>query len=263
MHHRRIRRLESRSMKSKSPEVDAYIAQAAEFARPMLRKIRAAFHTGCPALEERLKWGMPSFEYKGLMGGMAAFQAHISWGFWRHKELPDPHHVFQADGMMHGGKITDASQLPDEKILVAYVRAAARLNEAGPRPREATTRKPPVKVPDYFLRVLRKSKKKPSRRSTPSRRAENAIMSSGSPRPSRRRRGNGGSRRRSNGWPRANRETGDTNAAEARSCPSRSLVRTRLDQCPFRHRFVTNNPMAPPSGVASRTPLKTKPPTCL
>ena len=50
-------------MGKSSPDVDAYIARAAAFARPILKKVRAAFHKGCPDLEERLQWGAPSFEY--------------------------------------------------------------------------------------------------------------------------------------------------------------------------------------------------------
>ena len=40
-------------MKNASPEVDAYISSAAKFAQPILKKVRAAFHKGCPDLEER------------------------------------------------------------------------------------------------------------------------------------------------------------------------------------------------------------------
>jgi uncharacterized protein YdeI (YjbR/CyaY-like superfamily) len=146
-------------MNNKAPEVDAYIVSAAEFARPILKRIRAAFHQGCPALEERLKWGVPSFEYKGMMGGMAAFKAHVSWGFWRQRELPDPHKILGREGMMGGGKITRLSELPPQRIIVEYVRAAARLNDAGPAKRNLKKSKPPVKVPDYFLRVLRRNRK--------------------------------------------------------------------------------------------------------
>lgn len=144
-------------MKNTALEVDAYIASAAEFAQPILKLIRTAFHQGCPALEERLKWGMPSFEYKGLMGGMAAFKAHVSWGFWRQEELPDPRKILGREGMMGGGKITRLSQLPPRKIIVEYVRTAARLNDAGPARRKLKKSRPPVKVPDYFLRVLRRN----------------------------------------------------------------------------------------------------------
>jgi uncharacterized protein YdeI (YjbR/CyaY-like superfamily) len=143
----------------KSAEIDAYIANAAPFARPILKKIRAAFHRGCPMLEERLKWGVPSFEYKGLMGGVAAFKAHVAWGFWRQKEMEDPHKIFKGEGMMGGGKITDVAELPDEKIIVEYVKAACRLNETGRMRRPKSKPKPDAKAPADLAAALKRNAK--------------------------------------------------------------------------------------------------------
>jgi len=143
----------------KNADVDAYIAEAPPFARPILKKIRDAFHRGCPDLEERLKWGVPSFEYRGLMGGAAAFKAHVAWGFWRQKEMDDPHKIFKGEGMMGGGKITDVAELPDDRVIVQYVKAACRLNEQGPMKRPKTKPKPDAKVPADLAAALRKNRK--------------------------------------------------------------------------------------------------------
>jgi hypothetical protein len=56
------------------PAVDAYIRKAAPFARPILEKVRALFHKACPEIEETIKWGFPHFEYRGVVGSMAAFK---------------------------------------------------------------------------------------------------------------------------------------------------------------------------------------------
>lgn len=141
------------------PDVDAYIAAAAPFARPILQKVRAAFHRGCPELEERIKWGVPSFEHHGLLGGMAAFRHHVAWGFSRRKELEDPEGILAGEGMFGGGKISEEKQLPSQRVLVAYVKAAARLNEAGPRRRAAPASKAPLRVPAPFQAALQASKK--------------------------------------------------------------------------------------------------------
>ena len=42
--------------KKQIPEVDLYIAKSAEFARPILKKIRTIFHKACPKAEEVTKW---------------------------------------------------------------------------------------------------------------------------------------------------------------------------------------------------------------
>ncbi len=58
------------AMGKTSPAVDACIARAAAFAQPILGKVRAAFHKGCPDLEERLQRGTPSFEHKVHLLGL-------------------------------------------------------------------------------------------------------------------------------------------------------------------------------------------------
>src|SRR5262245_10551367 len=78
------------AMKNASPQVDAYIAKSAEFARPILQRIRALFHDACPEIEETLKWSFPHFEYRGIVGSMAAFKEHVSFGFWKGKLLRAP-----------------------------------------------------------------------------------------------------------------------------------------------------------------------------
>lgn len=70
-------------MVTKDPRVDAYIEEAAEFARPILLRLRKIVHQGCPAGTETIKWGCPFFDYYGLLCGFAAFKAHCSFFFWR------------------------------------------------------------------------------------------------------------------------------------------------------------------------------------
>ena len=70
-------------MSNRIPEVDAYIAEAADFAKPILKKIRQLFHKASPKITESMKWSFPHFEYKGIIGSMAAFKNHAGFGFWK------------------------------------------------------------------------------------------------------------------------------------------------------------------------------------
>jgi hypothetical protein len=142
----------------KNPRVDSYIAKTAPFARPILEKIRTLFQRACPDIEETIKWGHVSFEHRGMVGGFAAFKQHATFGFWRQDALPDPKGLFRGRGMMASGRLTDVSQLPADKVLLDYIRAAVKLNENGAPPRK-TKPKPPLKVPPYFTAALRKNKK--------------------------------------------------------------------------------------------------------
>jgi uncharacterized protein YdeI (YjbR/CyaY-like superfamily) len=150
-------------MKNHSPEVDAYIAEAAPFARPILKKIRAIFHKAHPEMQETIKWGFPHFEYKGLVGSMAAFKKHVGFGFWKGSLMKDPLNLFSGvgDTTMNARKLTDVSELPDEDTLIRYVEEAIELNENNVKITKPK-RKGPTKelaVPDYFLAALKKNKK--------------------------------------------------------------------------------------------------------
>jgi hypothetical protein len=145
-------------MPTKTPEVDAYIAKSAPFARPIFEKLRRLFHQACPEIEEKLKWGCPSFEYKGMVGGFAGFKQHAAFGFWRQDVLPDPLGLFKTRGAF-GSKLTDISQLPADDVLLRYIHAAVELNETGAPARFKSKPKPPLKTPPWFLAALRKNKK--------------------------------------------------------------------------------------------------------
>ena len=61
-------------MPTPDPRIDAYLAQAAPFARPILAELRARIHAVCPEAEETLKWKATAFTYRGkLLAVMAAF----------------------------------------------------------------------------------------------------------------------------------------------------------------------------------------------
>lgn len=119
-------------MGEKSERVDAYIEKAADFARPILKRVRTLYHKAWPDIEETVKWGVPYFEYKGMVGGMAAFKHHVSIGFWKTALLSDPKGLFSNGGSsMSAYKMNSEDDLPAEDVLIAYIREAVDLNERG------------------------------------------------------------------------------------------------------------------------------------
>jgi len=73
---------------SRDPRIDAYIAKAAPFARPILEHVRARVHAVVPDVEETLKWSAPGFTLDGkILLIMAAFKAHAALNFWRGQEI--------------------------------------------------------------------------------------------------------------------------------------------------------------------------------
>ncbi len=142
------------------PAVDAYIEKAQPFARPILRKLREVMHKACPEIEEKIKWGVPAFDHKGPLAGMAAFKAHASFGFCKAKLMKDPQRLFNPDekGGMWGARIANVKDLPPEKVLIAYIKEAIALNEKGIKATREPTSKPVPKMPAHMLAALKKNK---------------------------------------------------------------------------------------------------------
>jgi len=63
------------------PRINAYIENAKPFAQPILKKLQQLIHKGCPDVAETIKWGMPSFVYKGTLCSFASFKNHCSFRF--------------------------------------------------------------------------------------------------------------------------------------------------------------------------------------
>ncbi len=176
--------------KTIDPRVDAYIAKSAEFARPILQRLRALVHRGCPEAEETIKWSMPFFMYRGILCHMAAFKAHCSFGF-RHQAMekmlgPDGAKANEAMGSL--GRITRLADLPSDPAMLGYIRQAAKFMESGQPARPAPKPKPALAVPAPLAAALRKILRRP-RRSRTSVRATAGNTSSGSARRSATRRG--------------------------------------------------------------------------
>ena len=150
----------------KNPAVDAYIAKSPDFAQPILKRVRALMHKACPKIEESIKWGVPHFDYKGIVAGMAAFKAHAAFGFWssrllKEKLAKDSAKLFptSAEAAMFGRKLRSVEDLPPDALLVKAIKAAVALNEAGVRPKRSLKKKPPVKPPPYLVAALRRNAK--------------------------------------------------------------------------------------------------------
>lgn len=145
----------------KDPRIDDYVARAAPFARPILKRLRRLARVACPESVETIKWGMPSFVYRGkILCGMAAFKAHATFGFWHRgmekllaKEIGRTH-----DAMGLLGRITKMSDLPADKVLVHYIRTAKKLHDSGAPARIKSKPRPALPVPADLALALRKNR---------------------------------------------------------------------------------------------------------
>ena len=144
------------------PRVDAYLQEAAAFAKPILGHVRALVHAGCPEAEETIKWNRPTFVYRRkMLCNMAAFKAHCSLGFWQSgvaAMIARDGHGRAGDSSGQFGRITSLADLPDEATLRSYLAEAVTILDGGepaiPR-RAAKPRRPEIPMPSDFAAMLK------------------------------------------------------------------------------------------------------------
>jgi len=144
-------------MGKKDPRIDLYIQKSADFARPILKRLRKLVHAGCPNVEETMKWSFPNFIYRGgILCSMAAFKAHCTFGFWKSslmKSLGGSQKLEPSMGQF--GRMTSLDDLPSDQVILKQIREAAQLNEQGAKVQRPKTKRKPLKMPPYFAKALK------------------------------------------------------------------------------------------------------------
>lgn len=148
---------------AKDKRIDAYIANAPEYAQPILKRIRELVHAAVPDVEETIKWRHPAFDYQGSMCMMVAFKNYAMLSFWKGKIMADPAGMMlldDRDAVGYLGQWASVKDMPTDKVIKQYVKEAARINKEGiklpARPKKDAAE---LVVPDYFTKALNKNKK--------------------------------------------------------------------------------------------------------
>lgn len=140
-------------MPTKDPRVNAYIAGANDFAKPILTKIRSAVHKAHPRVTETIKWGVPAYvDDRGILCMTPAFKRHCAWVFWTGRK---PSTV---DAKMLR-RITSPSDLPSQRHMVAAVKEAASADKTTAKKAAAKKSPRPIRVPAYFTAALKRNPK--------------------------------------------------------------------------------------------------------
>lgn len=144
------------------PRVDAYIAQAPDFARPILEHVRAAMHAALPDVREDMKWSRPHFLLDGrIFAGMSAFKAHCALGFWYGgKPVAEAAATPAGQAMGQFGRIASLADLPKATALRKLIKEAAQATReerdnppvAPPAPRP---KREALALPDDLAAALR------------------------------------------------------------------------------------------------------------
>jgi uncharacterized protein YdeI (YjbR/CyaY-like superfamily) len=139
---------------SRDPRIDAYVAKSQPFAQPILDHVRERVHAVLPAVEETVKWSMPTYAVGGkIVLITAAFKAHAALNFWRGQELQSSHDSVGAMGQF--GRITSVDELPADEELDRLILEAAELATTAPTPRKAKhPSKPAPELHPQFVEAL-------------------------------------------------------------------------------------------------------------
>jgi uncharacterized protein YdeI (YjbR/CyaY-like superfamily) len=141
---------------TREPRIDAYVARAKPFARPILEKVRERVHAVVPDIEEAMKWGHPTYCRGGkILLGTAAFKEHAAVNFWRGQELG----LAREEGAMGQlGKLKGVADLPPN--LDELIAKAAELAQSAPAPRKTKhAPKPAPQLHPDFAKALAKAPK--------------------------------------------------------------------------------------------------------
>lgn len=140
-------------MSSKDERVDRYVARAPDFARPILKRVRAIVHRAVPGIGEDIKWGAPAYVSEGLVCSTPAFKDHVAVWFHKGAMLEDPRGLLKRGARSHSMKSVRLAALSDldGEALADLVRQAAALNARGIKPKPPAR---PVVVPPALAQAL-------------------------------------------------------------------------------------------------------------
>jgi uncharacterized protein YdeI (YjbR/CyaY-like superfamily) len=149
-------------MALRDPRLDAAIHKAQPYAQQIFVRVRDLMHVASPDIEEDIRWGTPTFMYKGsILAGFAAFKAYCALAFWKHKLLAPRLPAADANALEQCGRMTSIADLPDDRTVTRLIKAAVKLQDDGIK--EAPRPKPPkdrtIAVPPYLKTALSKNKK--------------------------------------------------------------------------------------------------------
>ena len=141
--------------------IDSYIANAADFAKPVMAHWRRLIHERCPDVTEVIKWGIPHFEYKNEnLFVFASYKNHCSFSFLKESLMTDPRLKSNKDLkpiQKFLGKVNKPEDLPPDEEFIGMLDEAMQLNEQGvkiERNKPANEKPKVLETPEYLLVAL-------------------------------------------------------------------------------------------------------------
>lgn len=119
---------------AKPKSIDEYIARTeGTFAHPILTKVHEIILETAPDIEEAIKWGAPSYEYKGIMMSTVKFKNFAAIWFHKGAFFDDPRSLLEASSddtkYMRKYELRSMDDL-DEEGLKGLIREAMKYQKS-------------------------------------------------------------------------------------------------------------------------------------
>lgn len=112
----------------KGSSVDAWIAAKASDKADIVRALMTVVNGAAPKATVAIKWARPVFDSNGPFAFIAVSRAHVTFGFWRGRELTDKKGVLEGEGdRMAHVKVRTAAEI-DRPMFTAFVKEAVQIN---------------------------------------------------------------------------------------------------------------------------------------
>lgn len=142
-------------------KIDDYIDSKAEWAQPLLHRIREAILKGNPAIREDWKWGGPAFTHHGIVCMLWGFKAHVSITFYHGAFLMGKTRRFDPcdDENQHNRamRFEAGDRIPAREIS-KLVKLASTNNENGMVPKRKSAKKKASVVTTDFAKELKRNR---------------------------------------------------------------------------------------------------------
>jgi hypothetical protein len=115
---------------SPSGQIDARIAELADWRGEMLARVRTLIHQADPAVLEEWKWRVPVWSHGGILCTGEAYKKAVKLTFAKGASVADPAGLFNASLEGNTRRAIDLHEGDeiDEKAFKALIRAAVALN---------------------------------------------------------------------------------------------------------------------------------------
>ncbi len=111
--------------------VEEFIGGLSGWKQETCRALHELMQQSAPDLKASIKWSRPVYELNGLVCYLQAHSEHVSFGFWRGAELPDPEGILEGTGRsMRHVKIESRAEFP-HSALRDLLLEALKLDRAG------------------------------------------------------------------------------------------------------------------------------------